>query len=209
MIFDETDNAVYTLSPGANPGWARYTRDGTLSWGYDGIIPWSNALSLPMVTPGKLWGLTMPLGTAGDFTGVASYFGPYHLFTKDGIYVAMVMRDGRTGGLGADITASEVCTGQLVKPEGTDRYFLLAGDQDGRVTEILGLNTVKRLPGGTYHHTQEAAKKAAEALAEYERALARGTTVGYRTRAYRTGGGEKYYQIDRRQAILHGTHGLR
>lgn len=173
LVLDNQDDTVYTLAPGGDPGWARWTRDGKLLWGYGGIVPWNRALSLPMVAPGKLWGLTMPLGVAGDFTGVACYFGPYHIFTRDGLYVAMVMRDGRSGGLGPDITASEVITGQLVKPEGMNRYFLLAGDQDGRVTEILGLDTVKRLAGGRYIHTEEAAKQAAEALADYQRALAK------------------------------------
>jgi len=168
-IVDEVDHAAYYLAPGSDPGWARYTMDGKLTWGYGNIIPWPNALSQPMVTPGKLWGLTMPLGEAGDFTGVACYFGPYHLFTRDGLYVAMIMRDGRSGGLGADITASEVVTGELVKPEGMNRYFLLAGDQDGRVTEILGLDTVKRLPGGEYTLTAAAVQQAAEALAVYDR----------------------------------------
>ena len=173
LILDDQDQAVYTLSPGHDPGFARWTRDGKLVWGYGGILEWNKALSLPMVTPGKLWGLTMPLGVAGDFTGAATYFGPYHLFTRDGLCVGMVMRDGRSGGLGPDITASEVVTGQLVKPDGMDRYFLLAGDQDGRVTEILGLDTVRRLPGGAYVHTEEFAKAAAAALADYERARAR------------------------------------
>lgn len=173
LIYDDSDQAVYTLNPGKEPGFARWTRDGKLVWGYGGIINWHQALSLPMVAPGRLWGLTMPLGIAGDFTGAATYFGPYHIFTRDGIYVGMVMRDGRSGGLGPDITASETITGQLVKPDGTDRYFLLAGDQDGRVTEILGLDTVKRLPGGAYTHTEEHAKLAADALADYERAKAK------------------------------------
>ncbi len=173
LIYDDESGAVYTLNEGTDPGFARWTKDGKLVWGYGRNIPWPEALSLPMVTPGKLWGLTMPLGVAGEFTGAACYFGPYHLFTTDGIYVAMIMRDGRSGGLGPDITASEVCTGQLVKPYGTNRYFLLAGDQDGRVTEILGLDTVKRLPGGTYTLSETDAKKAADGLAEYARQQAR------------------------------------
>lgn len=173
LWLDNQDDSVYTLSPGRDPGFARWTRDGRRLWAYDGVIEWNQALSLPMVTPGRLHGLTMPLGVAGDFTGAASYFGPYHLFTRDGLCVGMVMRDGRSGGLGPDITASEVITGQLVKPDGMNRYFLLAGDQDGRVTEILGLDTVKRLPGGIYTHTEAGAKAAADALADYERAKAR------------------------------------
>ena len=174
LWLDTQDDSVYTLEPGGNPGFARWTRDRKPIWGYKGIIPWPNALSLPIVTAGRLWGLTMPLGIAGDFTGAATYFGPYHIFTRDGLYVAMVMRDGRTGGLGPDITASETITGQLVKPDGMNRYFLLAGDQDGRVTEILGLDTVKRLRGGVYDHSEADVKTATDALAQYEALRAKG-----------------------------------
>ncbi len=172
LYLDNQNDTVYTLEPGGRPGFARWTRDGKLLWGYAPIVPWNDALSLPMVAPGRLWGLTMPLGVAGDFTGAACYFGPYHLFTRDGIYVAMLMRDGRSGGLGPDITASETLTGQLVKPEGMNRYFLLAGDQDGRVTEILGLDTLKRLPGGVYVHSQADMAQVAKAQADCERARA-------------------------------------
>ena len=172
LWLDPDDEGVYTLNPGRKPSLAKWTRDGKLVWAYPKVLRWNKALNLPVVTPGKLWGLTMPLGVAGDFIGAATYFNPYHIFTRDGLYVAMVMRDGRTGGLGADITASETITGQLVKPEGMDRYFLLAGDQDGRVTEILGLDTVRRLPGGRYVHREEAVAEVVAAQKEYARLLA-------------------------------------
>ena len=159
---------VYTLAAGTDPGFARWTRDGKQVWGFRGIIPWNMALSLEMGMPGKLYGLTMPLGVAGDFTGAACYAAPYYLFTRDGLYVSMIMRNGRDGKLGADITASETLTGQLVKPEGMNRYFLLAGDQDGRVTEILGLDTVKRLPGGSVTLSEADVKTVGDAMRIYE-----------------------------------------
>jgi hypothetical protein len=174
LTLDPEDGGVYTLAPGQEPGFAKWTRDGKLIWGFGGVIPWPSALNLPMIRPGTLYGLTMPLGVAGPFTGAACYFGPYHIFTRDGLYVAMIMRDGRDGkGMGPDITASEVVTGQLLKPDGTDRYFLLAGDQDGRVTEILGLDSVQRLAGGTYVHTEDHVKQAAQAQQEYAALLAK------------------------------------
>jgi len=173
LWLDPDDGGVYTLNPGQDPGLAKWTRDGRLIWGFGGVIPWNEALNLPMIKPGALYGLTMPLCIAGEFTGAACYFGPYHIFTRDGLYVAMVMRDGRSGGLGPDITASEVVTGQIVKPDGMNRYFLLAGDQDGRVTEILGLDTVKRLPGGMYEHTEESVKQVVKAQQEYAALLAK------------------------------------
>jgi len=185
LWLDRQTGNVYTLNPGQIPGLACWTRDGKLLWGFPTIRGWQDALALPMVTAGKLYGLTMPLGVAGNFTGSACYFGPYHIFTRDGIYVAKLMRDGRDGkGMGPDLTASEVFTGQLIKPDGMERYFLLAGAADARVTEIFGLDSVKYLPGGTLTITAGEAKTAADALASYRATLARGKTLSIaRTRS--------------------------
>ena len=84
----------------------------------------------------------------------------------------MLTRDLRDGkGLGVDVIATESIQGQIVKPDGMNRYFLLAGAHEGRVTEILGLDTVKRLPGGSYVHTEENVKLASLALEGYRKAL--------------------------------------
>jgi hypothetical protein len=173
IVVDPHDGTLYTNSPASDPGFARWTPDGKLLWGYRGTVEWRDAINLPPLKPGKLWGPTCPLGVAGEFTGVATYFGPFHLFTRDGLYVGMILRDGRHGGLGADVIACESFSGQLVRPRGTDRYFLLTGDQDGRVTEILGLDTVRRLAGGRCTLTKADAAKAAKALADYEARKAR------------------------------------
>jgi hypothetical protein len=172
-LYLDNKGGIYTLNPGKGKydGFTKYNSKWEREWKYPNIKQWQSSLTLPPVTPGKLWGLTMPLGIAGDFTGAATYFNPYHIFTTDGIYVSMIMRDVRTGGLGPDVTASETITGQLVKPKGMNRYFLLAGDQDGRVTEVLGLDTVKRLKGGSYQLTEADAEKAKKAKADYEKAL--------------------------------------
>jgi len=168
LVVDPHDGSLYTNWPGHDPGFARWSPKGKLLWGYRGAISWPRAINLPPLRPGDLFGPTCPLGVAGEFTGLATYFGPFHLFTRDGLYVAMVFRDGRRGGLGPEVMACESFSGQLVKPKGMDRYFLLAGDQDGRVTEILGLDTIKRLKGGTLTFTEKDANKAAKALAAYE-----------------------------------------
>jgi hypothetical protein len=171
---DPQNGTLYTNAPGFTPGLAAWTPDGKMRWGYTGTVTWHGAINMPPVTAGKLWGPTMPLGVAGDFTGIATYFGPYHLFTRDGLYVGMIMRDGRLGGgLGADIEACENFVGQLVQPVGSQRFFLLAGDQDGRVTEIFGLDTVKRLPGGTYTHSDADVQRCVQAQADYAAQLTR------------------------------------
>ncbi|MFW6163469.1 MAG: hypothetical protein ACODAJ_11925, partial [Planctomycetota bacterium] len=173
IVVDPHDGSLYTNWPGHDPGFARWSPEGKLLWGYRGTVTWREAINLPPLKPGKLWGPTAPLGVAGEFTGIATYFGPFHLFTRDGLYVAMVMRDGRHGGLGPDVIACESFAGQLVKPKGVDRYFLLAGDQDGRITEITGLDTIERLKGGRYTLSDEQVRLAGKALADYEAARAR------------------------------------
>ena len=164
----DPDGSMYTVFCKNGPAFAKWTVDGTLLWGLMDVPPWRDALSRPPLQPGKVWGPFMPLGVAGDYTGTGTYFGPFQILTRDGLCVAMVFRDGRLGGgLGPDIIACEAFAGQLVKPEGMDRYFILAGDQDGRITEVLGLDTVRRLPGGTYAITEEDAGRAAAALQQY------------------------------------------
>jgi hypothetical protein len=100
-----------------------------------------------------------------------SYFGVCHLFQRDGIYAAAVMRDGRLAGMGPDIGQPEGQGGQLVsvvtQPGTAPRTLLLAGGQDGRVTEVLGLDTIKPLPSREFILTPADVKTAAHALAEY------------------------------------------
>jgi len=166
---DPQDGSFYTNSPDEDPGLARWTPDGKLIWGFRVTGSWNTTLNKPMPKPGQVWGATAPLGVAGDFTGVATYFGPLHLFTRDGMYVAKLFKDGRLGQLGPDVINCEAFAGQLVKLEKSGRYILLVGDTDGRVTEVLGLDTVKPMKGGSYQLTPEDAKAVADAQAEYAR----------------------------------------
>jgi hypothetical protein len=170
---DDVDGSWYLLRsykpPAERIGYARYTPSGELQWGYRGAIEWISSLSLPPQKPGKIWAPTAPLGTAGDFTGFNTYFGVAHLYTRDGLYVAKLFADPRVAtGLGPDVIRCENMNGQLVRPRGMDRTFLLAGDVDGRVTEVLGLETVKRLEGGTYTISEPDARRAVEAAAAFE-----------------------------------------
>jgi hypothetical protein len=148
-----------------------------MQWGYPDLIRWHDALNLPIVKAGRLWGMTGPLGVAGDFTGNMTYFGVCHLFQREtGLYTAALMRDGRTGGAGPDIGQPEGQGGQFVRlktsPDGPDRTFLIAGGQDSRVTEVLGLDTIKPLAGGTYVHGETEAELAKQKLDEYNALIA-------------------------------------
>jgi DNA-binding beta-propeller fold protein YncE len=172
---DPSDTSVYTIraeapagatDPLLRHGMTRFTRDGKVLWNFQAVLDWHSAMNLGTAKAGKIWGPTSPLGVAGDFTGVATYFGSFHLLTRDGLYVAKIMKDGRLPGLGADVIAAECFTGLMVRTKG-GRYLLLAGDQDGRITEILGLDTVKRLEGGSFTLSAEQVALAAQEREAY------------------------------------------
>ena len=166
----DDDGGVYTLPPSGGQ-LSHWNPDGTLAWGYPGLPGWHSSLGLPVVKAGKLHGLTNGLGVAGNITGNMTYFGPCHLFDRDGTYVAAVMRDARAGGMGEDVGQPEGQGGALVsvvtKPGTAPRTLLLAGGQDGRVTEVLGLDTIKPLPASIFTLTPEQTKLAADAQTDY------------------------------------------
>jgi len=153
-----------------------------MEWGYPSIVRWHDALGLPVVKAGRLHGMTGPLGVAGNFTGNMSYFGVVHLFQRDGIYTAAINRDGRAGGVGgSDVGQPEGQGGQMVqvvtKKGAKPSTFVLAGGQDGRVTEVLGLDTIRPLPASTLTLTGEEAQLAAAKLAEYNASIGQNTRL--------------------------------
>jgi len=172
----DPDGSVYNYDSRKGPSLIKWSSQGEMLWNYPDIVGWHHALDLPVTKAGRLWGMTGPMGVAGDFLAHQTYFGVNHIFRRDGIYVGAVLRDGRLGGRGPDEGQPEGQGGQFVKlqtePGGPDRYFIIHGGQDSRVWEVPGLDTVKTLPGGVYHHADEMAAKATVARAAYEAAVA-------------------------------------
>ena len=178
----DPDGSIFTLNHGQRPSWAKWSPEGTLLAGYPDLPDWRRSLGLPVVKAGRLWGMTGPLGVAGDFTGNMTYFGVNHLFMRDGTYVAALGYDGRVGGDPSLQGQPEGQRGAIVKLnlDGADRYFLLHGGQDGRVIEILGLDTIKPLTDGQYVLSEQDAATAAKAIADYNTAVAKagGLSIG-------------------------------
>ena len=157
-----------------------YGKDGNPLWSYRGIEQWQKSLNLGVTGPGKLWGMTQCMGKGGDFVVFQTYFGPNHVFRTDGIYVGALLKDGRLMlNRGQDEGQPEGQGGYFGKLniEGKDRYFAIGGGQDARVWEVVGLDTIKDLPGGTYVHTPELAAKAEQAQREYKMAIAAGNRI--------------------------------
>jgi hypothetical protein len=176
------DGGMFTYTPNKGVSLARWDKDGRKLWSYDNITPWQSALNLGVTGPGRLWGMTQCMGKGGDFLVYQTYFGPNHVFRADGMYVGALLKDGRLMvDRGRDEGQPEGQGGYFgklrVDADGPERYFVIGGGQDARVWEVVGLETIKDLPGGTYVHTAEFARKAEDAQREYRMAMAAGRLV--------------------------------
>ena len=171
------DGGIFTYTPAKGVALARRDKEGKTLWSYANITAWQSALNLGVTGPGKLWGMTQCMGKGGDFLVFQTYFGPNHVFRADGMYVGALLKDGRLmlnrgqdegqpEGQGGYFGKLQIEAG---KPE---RYFVIGGGQDARVWEVMGLDTIKDLPGGTYVHTPELAAKAEQAQRDYRMAMA-------------------------------------
>jgi hypothetical protein len=142
-----------------------WTKDGQLVWRYRVGCRWHDMYEFPIPKAGVLYGCTKNLGITDDITGYSCYFGQCQLLTTDGVPIGTVMKDGRSGEVGPETIQCEWFTGQLVKLK-DGRWFLLGGDQDGRVLQVFGLDTIQRF-AGKLTITPEESKAAGEALAEW------------------------------------------
>ena len=171
MAVDPGDGSFFVLDVGPSSkgkGFFHYSRDGKLLWRYRKVVSWLDSYKSPALKSGEVWGVTRNLGLAGNFTGIATYYGPFTIFTKDGLFVAKCFKDQRQGKSGPDVIKVEAFAGQLVKLEKSGRYLFLGGESDGRVTEILGLDSIRRFEGkyeltaATVNHARQARDKFAE-----------------------------------------------
>jgi hypothetical protein len=163
LTVDPQDGSFYTAGNGR---YARWTPNGKLLWDYRAVSTLAPSLSQPIPRPGQVWGAMKLLGVAGQFTGLSTYFGNFHLVTRDGLYVALLFKDQRLGEMGPDVLNTETGCGQLLRTRKSGRYLLLGGDTDGRVTEVLGLDTVRPL-AGTCTLTAKDVERVQKARAEY------------------------------------------
>lgn len=142
-----------------------WTRDGALVWRYRKGCRWHDMYEFPIPKPGELYGCTRNLGITDGITGYSCYFGQCQLLTTDGVIIGTIMKDGRRGEAGPDQIQCEWFTGQLVRLQ-DGRWLLLGGDQDGRVLQVFGLDSLRRFEG-KLTITPDEAKAAAAALAEW------------------------------------------
>jgi hypothetical protein len=184
-VLADPEGGLYSSYGQKNAGLCRYDKAGQLLWHFPDLVGWHSALSLPLTGPGKLHGMTGMMGIAGDYLATMTYFGVNHLFTRDGIYVGAILKDGRyvTDKPGDDVGQPEGQGGWFGKmrpdPNGPERYFVAHGGQDSRVWEIFGLDTVKPLPGGQLILSPADVALATQKNLEYRNELTKGAPLGF------------------------------
>jgi hypothetical protein len=169
----DADGVIYTFTPGRPRSLEARNPEGKLLWAYNNIATWRDSLSKPLGGPGNLNGMTGAMGVAGDFIAFQSYFGINHIICTNGVYAAAILKDARTGGRGPYEGQPEGQNGSFVKLriDGKDRYFVIHGGQDCRIWEVENLDTVKKLPGGVYMHTEAIYAMAEKTDREYRAAI--------------------------------------
>ena len=168
LWIDDSDKSIYSINNDGDAGLSHTSADGKTLWQFNVTGSWRAILNKAITKPGQVWGPTSPLGVAGDVTGVATYFGLFDLFTRDGIYLTKLFKDVRLGETGPEVINAEAFAGQLIRTEKSGRYLLLGGDTDGRITELFGLDSVKRF-GGTYTLSSTDVQSVQSAQDEYAR----------------------------------------
>ena len=186
-----------------------WTKDGAMQWRYREGMRWYDMYSYPIPKPGELYGCTKNLDITDGITGYSCYFGGAQLMTTDGVPLGTVTRDGRSGATGADVIQCEWFTGQLVKIK-DGRWFLLGGDQDGRVLQIHGLDTVKRFEG-TLTISPEESTAAAAADQQWSENKAKAQTLVLARQSIGAGLGRRYgrHSLGRRCKKFHREDGVR
>jgi len=177
-MLDNDGNAYSSHVTGqgsTGPGLTMKSPDGELVWQYPDMVAWRDAINLPTGAPGRLWGATQLLGVGGDYVALQTYVGVTHIFRRDGMYIGAVLGGGPRGEYDPELGDArydgqpEGQGGSFVKLniDGEDRYFIIHGGHNVRVWELLGLDTMRDLPAGTYVHTEEDLQIARETYEQY------------------------------------------
>jgi len=170
LITNNAGTEIFTVEASASDdltGIRGYTPEGKERWYYHTGACWPRTMQEPIPKPGQIYAITKMLGVGGDYLAIMTYFGVFNIFTTDGLFVAKLFHDAREGILGPEVICAEMFVGGFIKTEKTGQYFMLGGDTDGRITEVLGLNSVQRF-NGTYSVSADDAKKVEKEMTEFK-----------------------------------------
>ena len=127
---------------------SRYALDGKRQWSYRPT--WIDfALDAPLWRPGYVIGAfkfigSAPLDDGTEIVGVNGYYGQFSLVTSDGLWVAALGTDTRTGPIASeDSIWCENFSGTLFRNRENGKVYLMGGETDLRIWEVTGLPSIR------------------------------------------------------------------
>ena len=178
MMNDPEDGTFYVVRPGRRrkgrlkPGTIDKIRpDGTVLWRYPNVIAWRDAWNMGIPPAGHIYGPWGLPTMKGDFLAVGTFRGSCHILTRDGQYVTTVLPDIRRMRFAPGAIKQEMHGGTLAEWK-DGRYLLACGDNDARVLEVGGLDTVERFTG-RFRITEDDHRTVRESLRSHRAARAR------------------------------------
>jgi hypothetical protein len=128
---------------------SKYDLSGKRLWSYRPT--WTEfALEAPLPQPGLVIGAFKFIGEAKldnglKVIGVNGYYGQFNLLTSEGLWVAALGKDSRTGPA-ADENAvwCENFSGTLFRNRDNGKVYLMGGETDLRIWEVTGLDSMKK-----------------------------------------------------------------
>jgi len=124
-----------------------------------------------MIAPCRLWGTAVIEPGIGEIFVACSNLGCLYVFTaEDGLWVDRLLRDARVGlswrmserptpeMMGEISLSGEPFGGtlqQCIGADGKDHLYFVGGKPHSSVVEVLGMDKVKRLPGGKFKITPQ------------------------------------------------------
>ena len=165
---------------------AMFDRNGETLWTYPNDFLSHGGWQAPAARPGLMVGVLYTLGQADLGGDVGTVFalrgntGQDYLFTADGLYVASLFTDSRTGPdpypsravRGASLKgvatspSGESFGGNLFQDADTGKVYIMIGNRAPVICELTGLDTIRRLPRTDVQFTLDHYKEAERLIAQ-------------------------------------------
>jgi len=131
----------------------RFNRNGDIRWRYSRVAVFY-ALKSPLAKIGDLYGalriageVSEPAANGGEIVGIGVYRGYFGFLNEDGLFIDQVGYDnGRGPSPNFDVFYIENFSGYFFKHPKTGKVYLFCGDVDGRILELQGWTSIRRLP---------------------------------------------------------------
>jgi hypothetical protein len=179
QIITDDEGYIYLFTGAGGGSWdkiAVYTPDGTLVGRYHHVL--ANGFhdaAAPIGEPGLMISLERFNGSFDRYVCLTGYFGEYYIMDRDCLFVGALCHDSRSGPeYGPTTIWCENFNGHFFRNRKNGRAYLVCGDTDGRILEVRGMDSIRRL-----HGEIEIGEKDHQAAVQYleERLKARASQV--------------------------------